>query len=151
EESVEEVVKEEETPAPEMVDTPEEEEETVIEEDGELEEIVEMEPQKVFLGDILSSEQTTVADQLAEQMAASVATVAGVAVSLRESIGVNDKYILMRDLFAGDGDYYDRAITALDSFDSLDEAMLYIYDNYHWNPNCEGARLLMELLARKLY
>lgn len=72
-------------------------------------------------------------------------------VSLRSTIGVNDKYLLMRDLFNGNSEYYDRVITKLDSFDSLDEAMIYIHDTYHWNPQSEGARLLVELLARKLY
>lgn len=156
----EEVEVEEETPVPEQLESEEEvtepeaeetPEENVLEEYDELEEVAEEEPKVVVLGDILSSEQTTVADHLAEQLATNVAEVAGSTLSLRESIGVNDKYILLRDLFASDSDYYDRAISTLDTFESLDEAMLYIYDNYHWNPNCEGARLLMELLARKLY
>ena len=72
-------------------------------------------------------------------------------VSLRNTIGVNDKIILMRDLFNGNGEYYDRVITKLDSFDSLDDAMIYIHDNYHWNSKSEGARLLVELLAHKLF
>lgn len=72
-------------------------------------------------------------------------------ISLRNTIGVNDKIILMRDLFNGNSEYYDRVITTLDSFDSLDEAMIYIHDNYHWNPQTEGARLLVELLAHKLF
>lgn len=72
-------------------------------------------------------------------------------VSLRSTIGVNDKIILMRDLFNGNNEYYDRVITKLDSFSSLDEAMIFIHDNYHWNPQSEGARLLVELLARKLF
>jgi hypothetical protein len=57
----------------------------------------------------------------------------------------------MRDLFNGNGEYYDRVITKLDSFDSLDDAMIYIHDNYHWNSKSEGARLLVELLAHKLF
>ena len=124
----------------------------VLEEDeSEAEEVPEEESQKVVLGDVLLSEQTTVADNLAEQMTMDVATAASSVASLRESIGVNDKYILLRDLFANNNEYYEQSIEQLDSFDSLDEAMLYIYDNFQWNPNCEGARLLMELMARKLF
>lgn len=126
------------------------EEEEVPEEEPTQEIVVEEAPAQVVLGDVLSGEQTTLADNLAEQTM-DVATAASASVSLRSAIGINDKYILMRDLFAGDADYYDRAIGRLDEFDSLDEAMLYIYDNFHWNPNSEGARLLMELLARKLF
>lgn len=129
------------------------EEEVVVLEDDEpeLEKVPDAESQKVVLGDILLGEQTTIADNLADQGVVDVATAASSVLTLRETIGVNDKYILMRDLFASNNDYYEQAIEKLDSFDSLDEAMLYIYDNFHWNPNCEGARLLMELLARKLF
>lgn len=125
-----------------------------LEEVGSEEEpqiVLEEAPATVVLGDVLTSEQVTLADNLAEQQVVDVAAAAGASLSLRESIGVNDRYILLRDLFAGDSSYYEEAIEKLDSFESLDEAMLYIYDNFHWNPNSEGARLLMELLARKLF
>lgn len=150
EEEVEEVVEDEE-PIQEVALEPEieEEEEEVVEEEVSVPEVEEA-PAQVVLGDVLSSEQTTLADNLAEQTL-DVATAASASISLRSAIGVNDKYILLRDLFAGDADYYERAISKLDEFESLDEAMLYIYDNFHWNPNSEGARLLMELLARKLF
>ena len=105
----------------------------------------------VVLGDLLREDTPTLADNFAEQSSVDVATAASATMSLRQTIGVNDKYILMRDLFAGDNAYYESAIEALDEFESLDEAMLYIYDNFHWSPNSEGARLLMELLARKLF
>lgn len=144
--------------APEEPEVAEEEqlieEEPIVEEEQEEEEpiiIEEEESQSVVLGDVLAMEQTTLADNLAEQMGADVATAVGSNLSLRQSIAINDKFILMRDLFAGSNDYYEMAIEKLDSFDNLDEAMLYIYDNFHWNPNSEGARLLMELLARKLF
>lgn len=95
-------------------------------------------------------EKVTLAELLAAENTVDVATAASSTLSLRQSIGINDKYILMRDLFAGDADYYESAISALDEFDNLDEAMLYIHDNFRWSPNSEGARLLMELLACKL-
>ena len=167
EEEEEPVVVEEEIPAeeelPEFEEVPAEEElpefeevpaepETPAEEElPELEEVpaVADAPQSVVLGDILGTEQITVADNLAEQVI-DVATATTANLSLRQTIAINDKFILMRDLFGGNNDYYEMAIDRLDSFDNLDDAMLYIYDNFHWNPNCEGARLLMELLARKL-
>lgn len=159
----EEEVKEEEPEATEFEEMPAEEElpefeevpaepETPAEEElPEFEEVpaVAEAPQSVVLGDILGTEQITVADNLAEQVI-DVATATTANLSLRQTIAINDKFILMRDLFGGNNDYYEMAIDRLDSFDNLDDAMLYIYDNFHWNPNCEGARLLMELLARKL-
>ena len=150
--AIEEDVAEEEEPESisEPEPTDEEPAEEAVDEDIEEEPALE-EVQTVVLGDILASEQTTIADNLAEQMVADVASAAGANASLRSSIALNDKFILMRDLFAGNNDYYEMAIERLDSFDNLEEAMLYIHDTFHWNPNSEGARLLMELLARKLF
>ena len=136
---------EEEPEAPEFEEMPAEEELPEFEEVPAVADA----PQSVVLGDILGTEQITVADNLAEQVI-DVATATTANLSLRQTIAINDKFILMRDLFGGNNDYYEMAIDRLDSFDNLDDAMLYIYDNFHWNPNCEGARLLMELLARKL-
>lgn len=150
--AIEEDVAEEEEPESisEPEPTDEEPAEEAVDEDIEEEPALK-EVQTVVLGDILASEQTTIADNLAEQMVADVASAAGANASLRSSIALNDKFILMRDLFAGNNDYYEMAIERLDSFDNLEEAMLYIHDTFHWNPNSEGARLLMELLARKLF
>lgn len=150
--AIEEDVAEEEEPESisEPEPTNEEPAEEAVDEDIEEEPALE-EVQTVVLGDILASEQTTIADNLAEQMVADVASAASANASLRSSIALNDKFILMRDLFAGNNDYYEMAIERLDSFDNLEEAMLYIHDTFHWNPNSEGARLLMELLARKLF
>lgn len=165
EEDEEPAVEEESKEETEVEDAPEEpkvveEEQAEIEEEPIIEEIDEEdeeptaekeETQSVVLGDVLAMEQTTLADNLAEQMATDVATAVGANLSLRQTIAINDKFILMRDLFGGNNDYYETAIEKLDSFDNLDDAMLYIYDHFHWNPNSEGARLLMELLARKLF
>ena len=119
-------------------------EEAEQEAEQEAEPVVEEEP-------AASDEQVTLAELLAAEGAVDVATAASSTLSLHQSIGLNDKYILMRDLFAGDADYYESAISTLDEFDNLDDAMLYIHDNFRWSPNSEGARLLMELLACKLF
>lgn len=136
EEDIEEIIEEVEEPAEAEEEAPAEDPQSA--------------PQSVVLGDVLATEQPTLADNLAEQVV-DVATASSANLSLRQSIAINDKFILLRDLFGGNNDYYETAIDCLDSFDNLDEAMLYIYDNFHWNPNSEGARLLMELLARKLF
>ena len=69
---------------------------------------------------------------------------------LRQCIGINDKFLLIRDLFGGDSSLYDGAIAALNAFEDLDEALIYIQENYGGNPDSEGLRLLVDLLERKL-
>lgn len=127
-------------------DEPEEVEEEVAEEEEKPAE----EEEEPTEDDAVAVEEPQY-DGFAEPQVVDVATAASASMSLRQSIGINDKFILLRDLFAGDNDYYESSIDKLDEFDNLDEAMLYIYDNFRWSPNSEGARLLMELLARKLF
>ena len=134
-------------------DEDDEEEPEQVEEDAVEEEVeVEQEP----INEEPAEEEEAVVEEgqyegFVEPQVVDVATAASASMSLRQSIGINDKFILLRDLFAGDNDYYESSIDKLDEFDNLDEAMLYIYDNFRWSPNSEGARLLMELLARKLF
>ena len=144
-------------PAPEVeVEVAEEPTEEVVYEENVVEEQPaeeEKEPAApAILGEVLVEEQTRLGDTFADRVAdADVASAAAAVSSLRQSITLNDKYILMRDLFAGDNEYYNSVISELDSFESLEDAMLYIYDNHHWNPNSEGVLLLMDLLSRKLF
>ena len=70
--------------------------------------------------------------------------------SLRDGIGLNDKFLMIRDLFDGDGDAYEQAIDALDELETLDDCMIHIIENYAWNPDSEGSKFIMQLLERKL-
>lgn len=107
------------------------------------------ENQPQILGEVIGAGTTT----LAEAVAASqpiVQTVQNDRVnSLRNAIGINDRFILIRDLFGGDGAVYDRVIEQLDLFDDFNECLVYMSE-YRWNPNSDGARLLMDLITRKL-
>lgn len=101
------------------------------------------------LGEVIGAGTTT----LAEAVAASqpiVQTVQNDRVnSLRNALGINDRFILIRDLFGGDGEAFERAIDELDAFEDFNECLVYM-SVYRWNPNCDGARMLMDLVTRKL-
>lgn len=71
-------------------------------------------------------------------------------VDLRKAIGINDKFIMLRDLFGGNEAQYNTTIDALNSFASLDDCMIYIVENFAWNPDSEGAKLIVSLIERKL-
>lgn len=143
-----------EEPAEEECEMAPAEEETPAEEEEEAPVVIDFaqeEPQMVVLGDVLGGEQTTVADAIAVSAGPDVATVAAAGeVSLMKAVSLNDKMLLVRELFGGDSRLYEQSMEVLDSYESLDEAMLFIYDNFDWNPNSEGAKLLVDLLMRKL-
>lgn len=70
--------------------------------------------------------------------------------SLRDGIGLNDKFLMIRDLFDGDADAYEQAIKELDELESMDDCVIHIIENYEWNPDSEGSKFIMQLLERKL-
>lgn len=69
---------------------------------------------------------------------------------LRQCIGINDRFMLIRSLFNGNADQYAAAIAQLNAFTDLNDALLYIQENYQWDPDSEGVRLIVDLLERKL-
>ena len=99
------------------------------------------------LGDVIAKNVTTLADKMAEEQPT---TAFNRITDIRKAIGLNDKFLMIRDLFGGDATLYEQTITRLNEFDDLDECMIYIVENFRWNPDSEGAKLLVSLIERKL-
>lgn len=108
------------------------------------------EPEPV-LGEVLGGDVHTLADTIAapKDMASEIVRKERIT-DLKQAIGINDKFLLLRDLFGGDIERYERTIDRLNEFDDLDDCIIYISENYDWNPSSDGVRFLMELLERKL-
>ena len=100
------------------------------------------------LGDILGGGVTTLADKLVDDSQPTPAM--SRITDLRKAIGINDKFLMVRDLFDGDVARYEDTIDTLNEFDDLDDCMIYIIENFAWNPDLEGAKLLVSLIERKL-
>ena len=107
-------------------------------------------PAATVLGDVINHDVQTLADTLAAPRdRASELRRSEPVTDLRKAIGINDKFLLIRDLFGGDGEAYEQAIGTLNDCADFDDCMIYIAENYAWNPNSDGVKLLMELLERK--
>ncbi len=98
------------------------------------------------LGEVITP-KTTIADTITPVV--SVAEDRPVA-TLRGAINVVDRFMLMRDLFDDDAQLYEQTIDALEEMDNLDDCIIYIAENFAWRPSSEGAKLMMDLLQRKL-
>ena len=99
------------------------------------------------LGDVFARNVTTLADKMAEEQPTAAFNRIP---EIRKAIGLNDKFLMIRDLFGGDVNLYEDTITHLDQFTDLDECMIFIVENFRWNPDSEGAKLLVSLIERKL-
>ena len=105
-----------------------------------------VEESTVVLGEKLQP-QTTLGDQLAARQ--TVNDLRPRITDLRRAVGLNDKFLLIRDLFNGNGSLYEITIRKLNEFDNFDDCMIYIAEHFAWNPNSDGAKLMMDLLERK--
>lgn len=103
------------------------------------------EPQR--LGDVIAKDVKVLGDKMAVE---ETTTPFNRITEIRKAIGLNDRFLLIRDLFGGDAVLYDQTITRLDEFDDLDDCMIYIVENFRWNPDSAGAKLLVSLIERKL-
>ena len=103
-------------------------------------------PQRI--GDVLGSGKKVVGDMQTHDNAP-IAPMNKIS-DLRKAIGLNDKFLLLRDLFNGDVPLYERTIDTLNAFEDLDECLIYIVENFRWNPDSEGAKMLVSLIERKL-
>ena len=102
------------------------------------------------LADVLAGEVTTLADSMIPDKHAP-RTAANTRIDdIRKAIGINDRFLMIRDLFNGDAQMFENTITTINEFDDLDECMIYLVENFAWNPDSDGARLLMSLIERKL-
>jgi hypothetical protein len=105
------------------------------------------------LGDVaMRAGRQTIGESLrgTEKDLASIVASAAARTDLKKSIGLNDRFLMIRDLFDGDGEAFDRAIARLDEFTDLDDAIIHIHDTYDWSADSEGTARLIELLERKL-
>ncbi len=74
---------------------------------------------------------------------------------LRKSIALNDRLLLTRELFAGDGQFFDAALTALNSYSSMEDAKDYLLEHcvirYGWldNKRLEAAKNFIKLVRRR--
>lgn len=110
--------------------------------------IVESEPQTKRLADVLGGDRQVLAEKMASEEKPT--TPFNRITDLRKAIGLNDKFLMIKDLFGGDAAQYEATIDALNEFDDLDDCMIYIVENFSWNPDSEGAKLLVSLIERKL-
>ena len=107
--------------------------------------VADVEPPQV-LADTIST-TPVIADTIAAQPSVGES---GAVNSLRGAISVGDRFMLIRELFGGDEAQYDSVIDTLDSLDNLDDCIIYIAENFTWRASSDGAKLVMDLLQRKL-
>jgi hypothetical protein len=62
--------------------------------------------------------------------------------SIRDGIGINDRYLFTKELFGNEDEKYEEAIAALDGLATIEEAVGYLKLNFKWNKTEAGQKFL---------
>lgn len=68
---------------------------------------------------------------------------------LARAIGINDKFIFIKELFDGDSAKYSETVNQLNSFSDLNDAIIFLQDNFQWSEDSESAAKFIDLVRRK--
>ncbi|MDD3893076.1 MAG: hypothetical protein PHE03_12320 [Bacteroidales bacterium] len=71
-------------------------------------------------------------------------------VDLTKAIGINDKFLFTKELFNGNAELYAKSIKQLNDFTDINDALIYIQENFSWDNDNEAASQLIDLIRRKL-
>ncbi len=100
------------------------------------------------VGDSLVVDIETVADRLSNSAPRQTLSDRHVYRSFDE-LGINERYLLARDLFGDDPQLCREMLAIISAFDNYDDAMIYIAENFKWNPDSDGAKLILSILEHK--
>lgn len=96
---------------------------------------------------ILEDKQQSVNDILSQERSES--NFEGIPLkSIRDGIGINDRYLFIRELFVNDNEKYENAIAAIDEFASIEQAVEYLKQNFKWNKT-EASQKFLALVKRR--
>jgi len=68
---------------------------------------------------------------------------------LAKAIGLNDKFLFIRELFEGDKEKYHEAIQIINEMPGFEEAKAYIHERFDWDEEQPEVKKFMELVGRK--
>lgn len=103
------------------------------------------------LGDVVNGEVETLGDRMAAQAPGDLSEQLAHAPvdDLKSALSINDRYLIISELFGGDADACDRALDSLNAAESAEEAIIFIEENFSWNSRSEATELIIDLLERK--
>ena len=69
--------------------------------------------------------------------------------SIVSGIGLNDRFLFLRELFNGESSLYNSTVKQLDAASSLEEALDFISRNFDWDDKNESVKKFLDLVQRR--
>ena len=70
--------------------------------------------------------------------------------NIADAIGINDKFIFIKELFNGNENKYNETIEVLNNATNFNDAYNYLMGNFNWDMDNSLVQILLELIRRKL-
>lgn len=68
---------------------------------------------------------------------------------IKRAIGLNDKFLFIKELFDGDSDLYNEAVNTINQADNYIEALNYMKANFTWDYESDEVTYFLEIVKRK--
>ena len=69
---------------------------------------------------------------------------------INKAIGINDRFLFIRELFEGNKGHYHETVEILNSIDTFENALAFIQDEFDWDLEAPAAQKFVDLIRRKL-
>ncbi len=138
-------------PEPPIEQTPEHEEPVTltIDESIEIAKTPELEPSaRQTIAEAMTTNVKSVAEKLAEKQNSNIFNERVRYCSFND-LGINERYLLSRELFGDDPQHCRQALDNLEACTNYDDAMIYIAENFDWREDSTGANVILTILENK--
>lgn len=99
------------------------------------------------LGEILGESHQMVNDILSQEKSESGYQVMPIR-SIWDGIGINDRFLFIRELFGNSSEQFENAVTAIDNLDNIQNAVNYLKMNFKWHKT-EASQKFLALVKRR--
>jgi hypothetical protein len=69
---------------------------------------------------------------------------------INKAIGINDRFLFIRELFEGNKSHYHETVEILNNIDTFENALAFIQDEFDWDMEAPAAQKFVDLIRRKL-
>ncbi|HAN18560.1 MAG: hypothetical protein A2X13_13985 [Bacteroidetes bacterium GWC2_33_15] len=97
---------------------------------------------KTFMHDTISKGKTDTRDVSSKMKSKPIK-------DINSAIGLNDKFVFIRELFNGNKEQFSETIQLLNNFDTFENAIGFLKDNFKWDFEEATVEKLVELVHRK--
>lgn len=106
--------------------------------------------EKRVLGEVLRSDAEVLNATLGGNVQRDLATKIVSGTDLRSQIGINDRFMFIRELFNNNESLYEQTLNDLNKETDLNEALIYIGENFRWRGDSHAAQQFINMLMKKL-